>query len=874
MQPRGHFGSSACREKKVGDPRSTQAPSLHDASLYCRNTAIDSCHPAAIGRAPPVSAADRYDVLSRSETDRRDNPGGSNSFLGQRRRRQPQRRRGPGGANERRDADFYRVTRSQKGLFFCPSYKFDTFNMDMDIHCFYRRLRLLVHFDSSETSPVTTSDTSRSLISSHSLGLRNKSTYRPPRSSHAVEAFIGFIEQSFSKLCQDIEAHKLHTSTNLSAPDFQALQTLRNDKNIIIKPADKGGAIVVMNKSDYTKEIHRQLHDDTVYRPLPADPTTMIRNLIKETLDPYVEKCVIDDKTREYLTKDFPITPVFYILPKIHKSLEHPPGRPIVASTESILSPLAIFLEKILTPLIRTLPSFLLDTGDFLHQLRNLDSLPTDLLLVSLDVKDLYTSIPHTQGILSVRHLLTNSLLHPEIINLCIDLLTIVLTKKFFMFEDQFFLQTKGTAMGYNVAPPYANSYMALFEEEIVYPDPLFQTYCPFWRRYIDDVFCLWTGTPQTLDLFFHTLNTAWPGLTFTMTSNTEKVSFLDTLVFRDELGTLKTDLYTKPTDRNSLLHFHSLHPTATKRSIPRSQFKRVQRIVTDPNLLKTRTDEMYLKFRERGYPPDLLTEAINPHTTVRPPSNKRVPFVYVYHPYVHILHHSIRRHWNLLRTAHPQIPEFQEHFLPCYKRPSNIRDSLVKADLGTNKDKTQRFLNQPRHGTFPCLHCNQCNSVIKGDVFHHPHSGKRYNIKGYFTCDSSFVIYAIKCPCGLVYIGSPAPPLFRPVSIGMEHSTSGGYRVDVLLLPITYRLPLLLSYTLNFGQDYFISWDYVGKTKRELRVHISEHLGDIRHGRDTPVARHINTEHGGAQRLLVPLMRVRGFIGHFYVVIVSRFIL
>ncbi|CAJ0952342.1 unnamed protein product [Ranitomeya imitator] len=658
--------------------------------------------------------------------------------------------------------------------------------MDMDLHRFYRRLRLLVHFDSSETSPVTTSDTSRSLISSHSLGLRNKSTYRPPRSSHAVEAFIGFIEQSFSKLRQDIEAHKLHTSTNLSAPDFQALQTLRNDKDIIIKPADKGGAIVVMNKSDYTKEIHRQLHDETVYRLLPGDPTTMIRNFIKETLDPYVEKGVIDGKTREYLTKDFPIIPVFYILPKIHKSLEHPPGRPIVASTESILSPLAIFLEKILTPLIRTLPSFLLDTGDFLCQLRNLDSLPADLLLVSLDVKDLYTSIPHTQGILSVRHLLTNSLLHPDVINLCIDLLTIVLTKNFFMFEDQFFLQTKGTAMGSNVAPPYANSYMALFEEEIVYPDPLFQAYCPFWRHYIDDVFCLWTGTPQTLDFLART--------NFTMTSNTEKVSFLDTLIFRDELGTLMTDLHTKPTDRNSLLHFNSLHPTATKRSIPRSQFKRVQRIVTDPNLLKTRTDKMYLKFRERGYPPDLLTEAISPHTTVRPPRNKRVPFVHVYHPYVHILHHSIRRHWNLLRTARPQIPEFQEHFLPCYKRPSNIRDSLVKADLGTNKDKTQRFLNQSRHGTFPCLHCNQCNSVIKGDVFHHPHSGKRYNIKGYFTCDSSFVIYAIKCPCGLLSRISKHKSTIRCQNLLLplpSHFIAKGHNISQLRFQILEHIPV-----------------------------------------------------------------------------------
>ncbi|CAJ0947650.1 unnamed protein product [Ranitomeya imitator] len=680
--------------------------------------------------------------------------------------------------------------------------------MDMDLHRFYRRLRLLVHFDSSEATPVTTSDSPRSLISSHSLGLRNRSTYRPPRSSHAVEAFIGIIEQSFSQLRQDIETHKLHTSTNLSAPDFQALQTLRNDKEIIIKPADKGGAIVIMNKSEYTKEIYRQLRDDTIYRPLPGDPTIMTRNLIKDTLDPYVEKGVIDGKTKEYLTKDFPITPVFYILPKIHKNLEHPPGRPIVASTESILSPLAIFLEKVLTPLIRSSPSFLLDTGDFLRQLRNLDPLPTDLLLVSLDVKDLYTSIPHAQGILSVRHLLTNSSLHPDVINLCLDLLTIVLTRNFFMFEDQFYLQIKGTAMGSNVAPPYANSYMALFEEEIVYPDPLFQAHCPFWRRYIDDVFCLWTGTSQTLDLFLHTLNTAWPGLMFTMTSSTEKVSFLDTLIFRDEQGNLKTDLYTKSTDRNSLLHYSSLHPVATKKSIPRSQFTRVQRIVTDPDLLQTRTDEMFLKFRERGYPVDLLTEAITPRVTKRPLNNKRVPFVHVYHPYVHILHHKIRRHWNLLRTAHPQIPEFQDHFLPCYKRPTNIRDTLIRADLGTNKDNTQRFLTQPKHGTFPCLHCNQCNSVIKGDTFHHPHSGKRYNIKGFFTCDSSFVIYAIKCPCGLLYIGETTQPIRSRIS---KHKST--IRCQNLLLPLP---------------SHFVS---KGHNISQLRFQVLEHIPVQRRG-------------------------------------------
>lgn len=44
---------------------------------------------------------------------------------------------------------------------------------------------------------------------------------------------------------------------------------------------------------------------------------------------------------------------------------------------------------------------------------------------------------------------------------------------------------------------------------------------------------------------------------------------------------------------------------------------------------------------------------------------------------------------------------------------------------------------------------------------------------------------------------------------------------------------------------------NYVGKTKRQLRRRIGEHLRDIRHGRDTPLARHVNEMHGGDPRCI-----------------------
>lgn len=42
-----------------------------------------------------------------------------------------------------------------------------------------------------------------------------------------------------------------------------------------------------------------------------------------------------------------------------------------------------------------------------------------------------------------------------------------------------------------------------------------------------------------------------------------------------------------------------------------------------------------------------------------------------------------------------------------------------------------------------------------------------------------------------------------------------------------------------------------MGKTLREFRRRVGEHLGDIRHNRDTPIARHVWIEHGGNPKCL-----------------------
>ena len=52
-----------------------------------------------------------------------------------------------------------------------------------------------------------------------------------------------------------------------------ALKELSKNRNIVIKPADKGGAVIVMDTTDYINEGFRQLSDSKFYIETDTDMT-------------------------------------------------------------------------------------------------------------------------------------------------------------------------------------------------------------------------------------------------------------------------------------------------------------------------------------------------------------------------------------------------------------------------------------------------------------------------------------------------------------------------------------------------------------------------------------------------------------------------
>ena len=56
---------------------------------------------------------------------------------------------------------------------------------------------------------------------------------------------------------------------NLTATERQALQKLRKNQKIVIKPANKGSGTVIMSRENYIKAAHKLLNNNTHYKKLP-----------------------------------------------------------------------------------------------------------------------------------------------------------------------------------------------------------------------------------------------------------------------------------------------------------------------------------------------------------------------------------------------------------------------------------------------------------------------------------------------------------------------------------------------------------------------------------------------------------------------------
>ena len=90
----------------------------------------------------------------------------------------------------------------------------------------------------------------------------------------------------------------------------------------------------------------------------------------------------------------------------------------------------------------------------------------------------------------------------------------------------------------------------------------------------------------------------------FTLEYDKHRISFLDIQVYKDGT-TIKTDLFRKPTDQNTILHGDRFHARPLVKSLPISQFNHVRRICIDNTSYSKQAADLTKRFLNRGYKQD-----------------------------------------------------------------------------------------------------------------------------------------------------------------------------------------------------------------------------------------------------------------------------
>jgi hypothetical protein len=572
-----------------------------------------------------------------------------------------------------------------------------------------------------------------------------------------------------------------HFKDNLTLDERDALTELKNNPNIVIKPADKGSATVIMNRSAYIAEAQRQLNNENYYRkldrPIYTNNVAPINNILEEMA---VSKVISDKQLKFLRANESDRQRIFYLLPKIHKPRDKwpqanrmPEGRPIVSDCGSESYRVSQYIDSFIRPISIKHPSYIKDTYDFVSKVRN-QVVPDDAYLVTGDVCALYTNMHIDRTIDTVREALEKHPIPGRPDQHILRLLEITLRNNDFVFNDEFYLQICGTAMGKTYAPGLADIYLEHFDNvacSSFHIKPL------LYYRFLDDTFFIWTGTLEQLRDYENFLNQIIPGIVITLNVSPISVNFLDTTVYKSKLNpretTLLTKVYFKETDTHQLLHKDSFHPLHTSKGVLKSQILRFQRISSTYKDFSSACQVLFKSLVKRNYSSRLMRkmkvdiwrkgQSIPSSDTIIVDKEATPELLPIVVPFNEVGTELAKR-WR--QTIEKNTMFQQNHLITSYKTGRNLRKNLVKSLLtATNKkDLIIGPVVKPlAFGTTRCtsIKCRVCSYIQPCSSIRSHINCKSFNTIGNINCKTNNIIYLISCNlCNQQYVGETSRPL------------------------------------------------------------------------------------------------------------------
>ena len=587
---------------------------------------------------------------------------------------------------------------------------------------------------------------------------------------------------------ENTEPVKCETENNLSTEERAALKELQQDERIIIKEADKGGALVIMDRSFYKDKLIMEdhLNDGSTYRKVESNADTKTFKNLNKLIEKH-DEC-LTKKEKEYVTDNDWVTSEFYVRPKIHKcksiieevqrnpreivELNGAPdlvGRPIVAGVNAPTRHLSDLIGKILSPLVLEQVTYIKDDWDYIRKLPG--SVNFKCNLFGCDIKSLYTSIPHDLGLQAItywlnrcRHLIPNRFTNTFIL----ESIEFLLKNNNFNFNGFTFNQLSGTAMGSSFASFYACLTIGYLEETILFPaidakydEHIAKIIKETYKRFMDDGI-VFLPIEVSKTEFLELLNAMHPSITFTLEDSetirmnnkeVQKLNFLDILVMLLENGTIELDIYYKITNTHDYVHYDSFHTQHVLDNVPYNLAKRIIVFVSNDDVMEKRLQELKQYLLKCEYPENIIDKGIH-NARLQGPANKKSNDDVTTYIHTNMANFDFRPIINKARNLLQQTnsEEIRNLFknvriIEGIKQPKNILKSITS----TRFCETNETPNRPLPGIYAeCRETSGCELCSFGymqncDSFT-TSNGTQWEIKSHINCNSKNVLYFVTC--------------------------------------------------------------------------------------------------------------------------------
>ena len=280
----------------------------------------------------------------------------------------------------------------EKGLKFVPDRsKINSTKLLADLGEWERRMRLREYFYKANDDSENESDEENDEI--NKFKLKQKSFWTP---RHGRDQWMDtYIELVKNDIVNNL---KKGGKLNLSSDEKDAFYSLLHNENIVIRPADKGSGIVVVDKTEYIHRLLKEMTDSESYKEIPQDLTETATKTVKKFVNKMFKEGVINKDLQQYLIPKYPKNGKLKGNPKLHK--DGAPFRTIVSGVNTPIERMVEVAEHELNDYVINSPTYIRDTTDFINKLREIKStIPTNALLFCFDVEKLYPSVPRTEGI-------------------------------------------------------------------------------------------------------------------------------------------------------------------------------------------------------------------------------------------------------------------------------------------------------------------------------------------------------------------------------------------------------------------------------------------------------------------------------------------